>query len=92
MDGDYAVVIFGQPITVYGMASDGSGKTSQASSMLGVAAKAKYEDYGDLASWRAYDGQTVVVAATQEDIWFPSDVRLPLGEPAADECDLLDVA
>ena len=92
-DGEYAVVFFDQPITVYGMSGDGSGGRSQTASMLGVAEYSSYDsfvsEFGDLDSWRPYDGQTVTVAAAQEDIWFPSDVRLPLGEPTAKTCELL---
>ena len=92
-DGEYAVLVFDQPISVYGMSSDGSGKTKQTASMLGVAEHTDLgsvvTDFGDVDSWRAYDGQTITVAAYQDDIWFPSDVRLPMGEPDAKTCEIL---
>lgn len=91
--GEYAVLFFDSSMTVYGMSGDGSGETSRTASMLGVAEHSDYgsftQDFGDIDSWRAYDGQTVTVAAYQQDIWFPSDVRLPLGEPTANTCEIL---
>ena len=82
IDGTYAVLVFDAEIQVSGMGSDGSGMRRQGAKMLGVAQQTKYASSGDLDSWRSYDGQHIAVAAMAEDIWFPSDVRLPVGEPA----------
>ena len=34
--------------------------------------------------WVPYNGKRVVVAGTAEDVGWPSDTRLPLGEPGGD--------
>ena len=52
-----------------------------------IAEYTKYDsfvvEYGDLGVWKPLDGQRVTVAAEARDIMFPSDVRLPIGEPTA---------
>ena len=85
-DGNVAVLVFDAPIMVSGMSADGSGMRRESSSMLGVA---EYTDYGsfvidngNLDSWLPYDGQHLTIGAKAEQIMFPSDVRLPMGEPA----------
>lgn len=85
-EGDYAVLFFDAPVQVSGMSADGSGMRRESASMLGVA---EYTDYGsfvidtgDVDSWRPYDGKHVTLAVAAEDIMFPSDVRLPLGQPS----------
>ena len=82
IDGAYAVLVFDAEIQVSGMGTDGSGMRRQGAKMLGVAEQTKYGSSGDLSFWRTYDGQHIAVAAMAENIWFPSDVRLPVGEPA----------
>ena len=57
--------------------------------MLSVASKTKYTTAGDIDSWRAYDGKHIAVAAKAEDIMFPSDVSMPVGEPRTDKAVML---
>ena len=46
-------------------------------------------EYGDLDAYRALDGQHVTLAARAQDIVFPSDVSLPIGQPKASMSELL---
>lgn len=83
--GTYAVLVFDGDTEVVGMGSDGSGERTEQSKMLGIAEYSDYGsfiiEYGDLDLWKSLDGKQASVAARAEDIWFPSDARLPLGEP-----------
>lgn len=91
--GTYAVLVFDSPADVVGMSADGSGERTETANMLGVAELTKYDsfvvEYGDLDTWKPLDGQRAVVAAKSADIMFPSDVRLPIGEPEANVSKLL---
>ena len=80
-DGTYAVLVFDAQIQVSGMSGDGSGSRRQGATMLRVAEQTQYSSSGDLGTWSAYDGQHLAVAAMANDIWFPSDVSMPVGEP-----------
>ena len=92
--GTYAVLVFDQATEVSGMGADGSGERSEIANVLGIAEYTDYGsftvDYGDLDSWRPLDGQHVLLAAQARDITFPSDVRLPLGEPSASAAKVLE--
>ncbi len=83
--GTYAVLIFDAETKVNGMYSDGSGEGTRESKMLGIGENTTFDtfvvEYGDLELWKSLDGQQVKVATKAEDVWFPSDARLPLGEP-----------
>ena len=86
--GTYAVLVLDQPTEVTGMSGDGSGERTDTATMIGIAEYTDYGmdvivDYGDLESWKALDGAHVSIAAEARDIWFPSDVSLPVGEPRA---------
>ena len=85
--GTYAVLAFDQETNVAGMQADGSGETTRPAKMLGIAEHTDYEsfvvEYGDLDLCKSLDGKHVKVAAKAADIMFPSDVRLPIGEPSA---------
>lgn len=85
--GTYAVLVFDAPTDVTGESGDGSGQRTESSKMLGIAEHTEYGtfviDYGDLQKCRNLDGQKAEVAAKAQDIMFPSDVRLPIGQPAA---------
>lgn len=91
--GTFAVVILNHETTVDGMSGDGSGMRTQNASIIGVAEYSDYEsfviDSGDLDLWRPYEGQTVAIAVRAEDLWFPSDVSLPVGEPRTDDARIL---
>lgn len=87
--GTYAVLVFDSPTDVTGMSADGSGEQTQTANMLGIAEHTEYDDftveYGDLEACRARDGQHIMISVSANDITFPSDVRLPMGEPAASQ-------
>jgi len=91
--GTYAVLVFDQETEVSGMSADGSGERTEMAKMLGVAEHTDYDnfvvEYGDLDSWKSFDGQHIMVAAKAEDIMFPSDVRLPINEPTASSATVL---
>ncbi len=88
-EGTYAVVVFDSPTDVSGMQADGSGQTTRSAKLIGVAAANKYTNFGDVDACKALDGQQVVVAAKADVVGFPSDVRLPIGEPTASESIIL---
>ena len=83
--GDYAIIAFDGETIVSGMGADGSGERSDHCFVMGIAEYTEHpsyvHEYGDLESWLPYDGQHVTLAVKAQDIMFPSDVRLPLGEP-----------
>lgn len=85
--GTYAVLVFDEPTDVTGMSADGSGERTETANMLGIAEHTDYSsfvvEYGDLDLCGSFDGQHVKLAAQAQDIMFPSDVRLPIGEPSA---------
>lgn len=88
-NGTYAVLVFDQPVDVAGMGSDGSGQRNESAKMLGIAQYIAYssnvDEYGNMEMCKSLNGQRVTLAAKAQDIWFPSDVRLPIGEPSARE-------
>lgn len=85
--GTYAVLVFDSETDITGMLADGSGEVTRKSKMLGIGEHTDYDriviEYGDLDLWKSLDGQQVKVAAKAEDIWFPTDARLPLNEPSS---------
>ena len=91
--GTYAVLVFDKETDVAGMGADGSGERTEPAQMLGIAEYTDYSnfviEYGDLDTWRSLDGQHVTLGAYAQNIMFPSDVRLPMGEPSASEVEIL---
>ncbi len=87
--GTYAVLVFDKETPVTGEQADGSGQTTRSSKMMGIAEHTDYSsfvvDYGNLDLCKSLDGQKVTICAKAKDIMFPSDVRLPIGEPSASE-------
>ncbi len=85
--GTYAVLALDEQVQVTGESGDGSGQRVDSANMLGLAEFTSYSSfvvqYGDLEMWRPLNGQKATVGAKASDISFPSDVRLPLGQPAA---------
>lgn len=85
--GTYAVLVFDKETDVTGQSGDGSGERTEPAKMLGIAEYTKYsnfvEEYGDLDACKSFDGQHVTIVAKAKDIWFPSDVSFPIGEPKA---------
>ena len=85
--GTYAVLKFDEAVDVTGEQADGSGQDTRSSTMLGIAEHTDFDyfvvEYGDLDLCQSLNGQKVKVAAKAEDIVFPSDVSLPIGEPKA---------
>lgn len=87
--GTYAVLVFDASIQVSGMGADGSGMRRQGATMLGMASQTSYGSSGDIGMWKAHDGEHLVIAAMAEDIVFPSDVSLPVGEPKTSAAKIL---
>ncbi len=85
--GTYAVLVFDSEKDITGMLADGSGEVTRKSKMFGIGEHTDYEsfviEYGDLDLWKSLDGKQVKIAAKAEDIWFPTDARLPLNEPSS---------
>ena len=91
--GTYAILVFDEPTEVIGQSADGSGERTETAKVLGIAEFSDYGsfkvEYGDLDLCKSLDGQHVTVAAQARDITFPSDVRLPIGEPSASVVEFL---
>lgn len=92
--GTYAVLVFDQPTEVRGMSGDGTGVRSEEATMLGIAEYSDYgsfvSEYGDLEAMKALDGQHVTLAAQESNIMFPSDVRLPVGQPSSSSVTIIE--
>lgn len=78
----YAILVFDGPQTVTGMSGDGTGMQTDSANLLCVGAYYAGVDSVDTTpEWVPYNGKRVVVAGTAEDVGWPSDASLPLGEP-----------
>lgn len=86
-NGTYAVLVFDQPTDVTGESADGSGQRTESAKMLGIAEHTDYSnfvvEYGNLDLCKSLDGQQATLVSRAEDIMFPSDVRLPIGQPSS---------
>lgn len=79
---EYAILVFDGPQTVTGMSGDGTGMQTDSAKLLCVGAYYAGVDSVDTTpEWVPYNGKRVVVAGTAEDVGWPSDTSLPLGEP-----------
>ena len=91
--GTYAVLAFDSETNVTGQSADGTGERTEPAKMLGIAEFTDYGsfvvEYGDLELCKQLDGQHVTLAASTGSIMFPTDVRLPIGEPSAKEVTFL---
>ena len=89
--GTHAVLIFDAPTEVTGIGGGDPDERTETADMLGIAEYTDYDSfvvqYGDVNAMEAYDGAHVTLAA--QDITFPSDVRLPLGQPSANDVKIL---
>lgn len=78
----YAILVFDRTQTVTGMSGDGSGTQTGSEKLLCVGAYYPGVDSVDTTpEWVPYNGKRVVVAGTAEEVGWPSDTSLPLGEP-----------
>ena len=78
----YAILVFDRTQTVTGMSGDGTGMQTDSAKLLCVGAYYAGVDSVDTTpEWVPYNGKRVVVAGTAEDVGWPSDTSLPLGEP-----------
>lgn len=78
----YAILVFDRTQTVTGMSGDGSGTQTGSAKLLCVGAYYPGVDSVDTTpEWVPYNGKRVVVAGTAEEVGWPSDTSLPLGEP-----------
>lgn len=78
----YAILVFDGTQIVTGMSGDGSGMQTGSAKLLCVGAYYPGVDSVDTTpEWVPYNGKRVVVAGTAEDVGWPSDTSLPLGEP-----------
>lgn len=81
----YAILVFDRTQTVTGMSGDGSGTQTGSAKLLCVGAYYPGVDSVDTTPELVpYNGKRVVVAGTAEDVGWPSDTSLPLGEPRGD--------
>lgn len=78
----YAILVFDGTQTVTGMSGDGSGMQTGSAKLLCVGAYYPGVSSVDTTpKWVPYNGKRVVVAGTAEDVGWPSDTSLPVGEP-----------
>lgn len=78
----YAILVLDETQTVTGMSGDGSGMQTDSAKLLCVGVYYPGVDSVDTTpEWVPYNGKRVVVAGTAEDVGWPSDTSLPLGEP-----------
>lgn len=78
----YAILVFDGTQTVTGMSGDGTGMQTDSAKLLCVGAYYAGVDSVDTTpEWVPYNGKRVVVAGTAEEVGWPSDTSLPLGEP-----------
>ena len=88
----YAVVLFDEPQMLEVMHSGDYGTPYEGeASMVAVAIDENNEwgHEGDMSLWEPYDGQVVTVSIDPVETLFPSDVRLPMGEPHTSTAELL---
>ena len=79
---EYAILVFDGPQTVTGMSGDGTGMQTDSAKLLCVGAYyASVDSVDTTPEWVPYNGKRVVVAGPAEDVGWPSDASLPLGEP-----------
>ena len=85
--GTYAVLVFDGEMEVTGMLADGSGEVTRKSKMIGIGEHTDFDnfvvEYGNLDLWKSLDGKQITIAAKAQDIWLPTDARLPLNEPSS---------
>lgn len=78
----YAILVLDETQTVTGTSGDGSGMQTDSAKLLCVGAYYPGIDSVDTTpEWVPYNGKRDVVAGTAEDVGWPSDTSLPLGEP-----------
>lgn len=78
----YAILVFDGTQTVTGMSGDGSGMQTGSAKLLCVGAYYPGVSSVDTTpKWVPYNGKRVVVAGTAEDVGWPPDTSLPVGEP-----------
>ena len=82
-DEVYVILILDAPQTLSCQYADGSGTSSDTAAMLHI-------DDGNADAWRELADQEVTIAFDANKAWWPSDVRLPLGEPAVSEVELIN--
>ena len=88
----YAIVVFDEPQMLAVMHSGDYGTPYEGeASMVAVAIDENNEwgHEGDMSLWEPYDGQVVTVSIDPNEAMFPSDVRLPLGDPHTSTAELL---
>ena len=84
----YVVLVFDGPTDVYGDLSGDPGQATLQANMLSLATHwvsaygSNDNDTSAIDVWRPYDGQSVTVALHFLPV-FPSDTRMPVGEPSA---------
>lgn len=77
----YAILVFDRTQTVTGTSGDGTGMQTDSAKLLCVGAYYAGVDSVDTTpEWVPYNGKRVVVAGTAEEVGWPSDTSLPLGE------------
>ena len=88
-DDRFALILLDGTQTLYSHApGEPDLMTYQDADMLLVASVTRHSA-GDIAQWEPYNGMHVTVQVSPYDIWNPSDVRLPVGQPRADNVVLI---
>ncbi len=88
----YAVVQFAEPTSLTIAASGDMGALTEGEATMVCLAVSEpdWDNYeGDLSFWEQYKDEIVMVSLDPEDTWWPSDVRLPIGEPHTSTAEFL---
>lgn len=91
-DSRYALVVFDEPQMLCVMHSGDFGEPYEGEATMVAVAIDESNDWGhegDMSIWEPYDGQVVTVSIDPNETLFPSDVRLPLGQPHTSSAELL---
>lgn len=85
LDSRFAMLVFDAPqaVTAVGPGNPSAPEylTQQEASLLCLAVES--DSSGELAEWEAYDGSAITVSIDPLNTFFPSDVRIPVGQPRA---------
>lgn len=82
-NGPYALLIFDSSTTVNGLTADERRPVSQASTLICLGRES------GASAWTAYNGQRITVAVNSSNVYWATDVSVPMGEPRTSSAQLL---
>lgn len=79
--GSYTVLVFSSSKNVTATSGDGMGMRTSSATMISVG-----------SDFSKYSGQTIAIGIDPSKTWWPSDVRLPLGQPYTKSAQLISAS